>query len=303
MNPFQQVLMAKMKNSGSALVRIVERDSTGGTGIAFCCVTLNDDLTYWGGVRRAYDLCRELDRNNEDLPVVVVFTSWDDDPREVFEVPEIVQFTKGFISYMPVLSRLAGQDESPKTQLEMGSGVTFLASIAFPECNSRNQRDVVHIDMPRLSEALARFLSQELDLEDLVKRAGLDMKWVLRAVKFAESRRQGSSRAQVVATPANGTSARIHRVIGDVNDTTKRYPKPLPPPVARWYCYPKDAGHSILCVLKSSVDAGLLDDDSLVPVPVRSVMRKHKVKNGYIIVDMPYDARIGLQVPAGDEEF
>ncbi len=295
--------MMKLKNSGSALVRIVEGDSNGRTGTAFCCVTVEDDLSYLGGVRRAFDLCRELDKNNEDLPVVVVFTSWDDDPREVFEIPEIVRFAKGFISYMPVLDRLAGRHESPKIQLQMSSGPVFLASIAFPECNSKTRSDVVHVNVPMLSETLDRFLSQELDLDDVVMRAGLDMKWVLRAVKVSESRWAAAKPSRDAVKSDNGTSARVHRVIGDVNDTTKRYPKPLPPPVARWYCYPKDAGHSILCVLKSSVDAGLLDDDSLVPVPVRSVMRKHKVKNGYIIVDMPYDARIGLRVPDGDEEF
>ena len=303
MTTFQQVVMEKLKNSGSALVRIVESDASGSTGTAFCCVTVDDDLSYLGGVRRAFDLCRELDTKNEDLPVVVVFTSWDVDPREVFEIPEIVQFAKGFISYMPVLSRLAGQDMSPKAQLEMSCGVTFLASVAFPECNSKKQPGVVHVDMPRLRKALEGFLSRELVLDDLVKRAGLDMTWVLRAVKFTKSRWAAANPSRDAVKSGNGMAARIQRVIGDLNDTTRRYSKSLPPPVARWYCYPKDAGHSVLCILKSDAAKGHFKDDLFVPVPVRTVMRGHKVKHGYVVIDLPRDERLGVIVPDGDREF
>lgn len=300
MDSFQKMLLMKIKNSGSALVKLVDQST--GSGIGYCCVTTDDDLSYLGGVRRAYDLCREFDRNNEDLPVVVVFTSWDDDPREVFEIQEIVQFAKGFVSYMPVWSRLAGRDESAEAQIKMSSGLTFLASIAFPECNSKSPPGVVHVNIPVLRKAILAFMSHDLDLEDLVGQTGLDMEWVTRAVSFSESWMKKAPTGNVVQ-PNNGTPERIRRVIGDTNDSTRRYPKPLPPPLARWYCYPTDAGHSVLCILKADAAKGHFNDERLVPVPVRTVMRGHRVRKGYILVDCLYDNRLGLQVPAADEEF
>jgi hypothetical protein len=104
-------------------------------------------------------------------------------------------------------------------------------------------------------------------------------------------------------TVGTGIAERIAKQIGASNDPSRRYLKPLSPAVARWYCYTKDLGHSVLCLLERDVASGHLDDEHLVPVPVRTVMRGHKVKNGYVVVNLTYDPHIGLQFPDGDEEF
>jgi len=83
----------------------------------------------------------------------------------------------------------------------------------------------------------------------------------------------------------------------------KTYPHPLPPELRQWYCYTIDGGHSIMIAVKThySPDKGV--DEFLVPAPVKTVLRGYERKDGYILVDLPYSAKIGLVVPECDEEF
>ena len=86
-------------------------------------------------------------------------------------------------------------------------------------------------------------------------------------------------------------------------DKTKSYPRQLPPELAAWYCYPEDAGHSIVCVLKQHYQPDTDLTDRLIPVPVKSVQRGYEVKGSYIIVDLPYDSNLGLITPPEDDEY
>jgi hypothetical protein len=86
-------------------------------------------------------------------------------------------------------------------------------------------------------------------------------------------------------------------------DRTKAYHTPLPPQLARWYCYPQDAGRSIVCVLKQHYrpDVGLTD--YLIAVPVKTVMRGYEQLGEYVVVDVPYDSTLGLISPPDDTEY
>ena len=86
-------------------------------------------------------------------------------------------------------------------------------------------------------------------------------------------------------------------------DRTKSYPEPLPPELAQWYCYPIDAGHSIVCILKQHYHPTTDLIGHLIPVPVKSVKRGYAIQREYIVVDLPYDSELGLQVPPEDEEY
>lgn len=85
--------------------------------------------------------------------------------------------------------------------------------------------------------------------------------------------------------------------------TGKQYPGNLPAAVEQWYAYCSDGGHCIVCVLEQDYKEGTDLTDYLIPVPVKSVLRKHQIKGGYVVVDVSYDSGIGLMTPAGDDEF
>lgn len=86
-------------------------------------------------------------------------------------------------------------------------------------------------------------------------------------------------------------------------DKSKSYPGQLPPELAVWYCYPTDAGHSIVSVLKQHYQPDIDLTDFLIPVPVKSVLRGYDVKEEYIVVDLPYDSTLGLITPEEDNEY
>ncbi len=86
------------------------------------------------------------------------------------------------------------------------------------------------------------------------------------------------------------------------------YHSPLPEELAPFYCYPLDAGHSIL-----AVPAGLgLENiehlehwtEYLVPVPVKTILRLGWTwQRDVPVVDLPYDPELGLVVDPIDEEW
>jgi hypothetical protein len=87
--------------------------------------------------------------------------------------------------------------------------------------------------------------------------------------------------------------------------TGKRYPSSLPEELDPWYCYTVDGGHSILCLLKNETDFS--DKSNLyqhsLPVPVKAVLHGYEIKDGWIVVDLPYSSEIGLMIDAGDDEY
>ena len=94
----------------------------------------------------------------------------------------------------------------------------------------------------------------------------------------------------------------------------KKYHRELPPELQAWYVYPFDAGHSILVLLECHLkETGFayLDgtmgkkwaEKHLVPVPVRTILRKYRLLGGYVVVDLPYSSLIGVECHEGDEEF
>lgn len=102
----------------------------------------------------------------------------------------------------------------------------------------------------------------------------------------------------------NARESIIRTALGPWYVPGKQYHSSLPPELATWYCYPSDSGHSILCVLKQHYRPGEDNTGYLVPVPVKTVLRTgYAVDNGYIVVDLPYDPKLGLVTPHEDDEF
>lgn len=101
----------------------------------------------------------------------------------------------------------------------------------------------------------------------------------------------------------------IHDTLAAYLVPNKRYPQPLPPPLARWYCYTTDGGHCIVVVLKSAWDThrgdGTPITDYLVPAPVKTVLRTGytETPDGFLICDLPYDDDLGLITQEGDDEY
>lgn len=95
----------------------------------------------------------------------------------------------------------------------------------------------------------------------------------------------------------------IQRVLGRYLEPSKSYPTPLPDALRQWYCYTRDGGHSILVAVESLYSSGSDPSTFLVPAPVKTVLRGYEQRDGYIVADLPYNARIGLVVPPEDEEF
>jgi hypothetical protein len=83
------------------------------------------------------------------------------------------------------------------------------------------------------------------------------------------------------------------------------YPNTLPADLAPWYCYPADAGHSILAVLTSQVQPGKPVEGALVPMPVKQVLRLGYTTDaaGYVWCDAPHDLYLGLLSEPADEEW
>lgn len=80
------------------------------------------------------------------------------------------------------------------------------------------------------------------------------------------------------------------------------YHSPLPDDLAKWYCYTIDGGHSILSIVKIHYADEMVFTDYLIPCPVKAVLEKgYEIKNGFVIVDLPYSREIGLDIEDMDE--
>lgn len=95
----------------------------------------------------------------------------------------------------------------------------------------------------------------------------------------------------------------VKLICGEFYVPGKRYPGNLPANVEKWYAYCSDGGHCLVCVLAQDYKEGADLKNYLVPVPVKTVMRSHEVKGGYVVVNVPYSEEIGLMAPPEDEEF
>lgn len=97
----------------------------------------------------------------------------------------------------------------------------------------------------------------------------------------------------------------VARVMGGYLASGKAYPQPLPDALAPWYCYPRDAGHSILAVVTSQVEPGQQLEDYLVPIPVKQLLRLGYTVDAqnYVWCDAPYDPDLGLLSEPTDEEW
>lgn len=83
----------------------------------------------------------------------------------------------------------------------------------------------------------------------------------------------------------------------------KAYPQKLPPQLSNWYAYCSDAGHSIVCCLKEDYRPGVDLTQYLLPVSVKTVLKGYEVKQGYVVVDLPYSPELGLVTSEEDYEF
>ena len=95
----------------------------------------------------------------------------------------------------------------------------------------------------------------------------------------------------------------VQRVLAGWLVPGKRYPRPLPVEIAPWHCYTADGGHSIVVVLRRDFRPGADLTDSLVPAPVKSVLRGYAIEDGYVVCDLPYDPDLGLRTPPEDDEY
>lgn len=86
----------------------------------------------------------------------------------------------------------------------------------------------------------------------------------------------------------------------------KSYHSPLSPTLAGWYCYTSDGGHSLLCLLQKDAAEAIASGNpmvSMLPVPVKSVVRDYELNGEFIVVDLPYSPVTGLNINDEDEEF
>jgi hypothetical protein len=99
----------------------------------------------------------------------------------------------------------------------------------------------------------------------------------------------------------------INRNLRGMLVSGKSYPSPLPPELETWYAYTLDGGHSIVCLLETHAGeafASHAERDYLVPAPVRAVLRAgYRVSRGYVVVDLPYDDKLGLMTEPEDDEY
>lgn len=97
----------------------------------------------------------------------------------------------------------------------------------------------------------------------------------------------------------------VQRVLRGYLVAGASYPAPLPAELALWYCYTRDGGHSIVVVLTSQVQPGEDVEGSLVPAPVKAVLRVgyEARSDGYVWCDLPYDPDLGLVTDPGDDEY
>jgi hypothetical protein len=94
----------------------------------------------------------------------------------------------------------------------------------------------------------------------------------------------------------------IIEVLGSYILPGAHYQSLLPKPLREWCCYLADSGHSICCILEQDVKKQPRKG-YLIPVPVKTVLRKWREVDGFIVVDVPYHSTIGLSSPEEDDEY
>jgi hypothetical protein len=97
-------------------------------------------------------------------------------------------------------------------------------------------------------------------------------------------------------------AAVIARLFPGMTIPGRRYPTPLPPALARWYCYIPDGGHQVVIALPAYWRPDADPREFLCPAPVKAVLAAgYLERDGYVVCDLPYDEH-GLNTdPAFDE--
>lgn len=147
-------------------------------------------------------------------------------------------------------------------------------------------------EIPSEAEAIRQFIRLGLDMDKA--RRGLPVQPPL----------PGASRHRRIAPPMQPADL-IEATLGSWVVRGKTYHTPLPAPLARWYCYTSDGGHSLLVAVAERYQRGSDPENSLVAAPVKTVLAHpwHE-EDGYIIVDgLSYDSEVGLRTPPEDDEF
>jgi len=88
----------------------------------------------------------------------------------------------------------------------------------------------------------------------------------------------------------------------------QQYPHPMPEELARWYCYLRECGHSIVVIPASRMPAGdptvAQLEGQLVPIPPRTVLRLgYTIVSGFIVCPILYSPDLGAVVPSTEEEW
>jgi hypothetical protein len=99
------------------------------------------------------------------------------------------------------------------------------------------------------------------------------------------------------------TQELVRQLSGGYYVPNRTYYTDLPAEVLPWYVYLSDCGHNIVCVLARDYQEGEELTKFLIPVPVKAAMRSYQIKNGYVVVDIPYDSQEGLLISERDDEF
>lgn len=87
-------------------------------------------------------------------------------------------------------------------------------------------------------------------------------------------------------------------------EPTKQYHSTLPDDIKHLYCYLSDAGHNILALIEGrNFEEAPQLVDKLCPCPVKTVLRKYRMYEGFPVVACEYDEQLGLLPPDEDSEY
>lgn len=100
----------------------------------------------------------------------------------------------------------------------------------------------------------------------------------------------------------------IKEILGDYLVPQQSYYVNLPDVLQKWYCYTKDSGHSILCVLKQYYRPQWKIEnfkDNLIPCSVKTVLKNsfEEINNFIVLSGVHYDENIGLIEIEDNYEF
>lgn len=99
---------------------------------------------------------------------------------------------------------------------------------------------------------------------------------------------------------------KAHKDLDRWEVTGKKYHSQLPDDAMPWYVYTQDGGHSAFAIAEFHARAAFESDDPtqfLIPMPVKIVLRGYRVRDGFLVVDAPYDNSLGLLTSDEDHEF